>query len=103
MPSTSATSDDTEPPFTRRGRARSFAPELAPHLAPVCGRVAGRRDEARTGKVLGRPRERPPRDEPLDVGAVDLVHLGVAGRVALEPEVGRVDRLLVHPLEDLGA
>ena len=42
-------------------------------------------------------------EQPLDVRPVDLVDLGVREGVLLEPEVRRVDRLLVHPAEHLGA
>src|SRR5207237_2006103 len=40
--------------------------------------------------------------QPANVAAIDLVHLRMLAWVAVEPEVGRVDRLLIHPAEDLG-
>ena len=42
-------------------------------------------------------------DQPLDAAPIDLVGLGVQHRFAVEPQVHRMDRLVVHATEDLGA
>jgi short subunit dehydrogenase-like uncharacterized protein len=74
----------------------------APHLFPVgpVGRFR-RRNIPRSGKGLCRWREASPGNEPVDVRAVDLVYVGVLQWFSVQPEVLRVDRLLVHAPEDL--
>ena len=71
-------------------------PELLDVLPVGIGRVAARRQEAAAREGARRRRERAALDQPLDVAAVDLVDRLVLQRILLEPEVRRVDRLLVH-------
>ena len=64
-------------------------------------RLGGRKRQP--GKARRGRRERAALDQPRDVAAVDLVDGLVLQRILLEPEIGRVHRLLVHPPEQLRA
>src|SRR5438132_3497854 len=76
-------------------------PELLRLLPALRGLEIVRRDVPCALEAMGRRGERASLDQAVDVATVDLVHLGVRHRVTLHPEVLGVDRLLVHPAEDL--
>src|SRR6266849_10942403 len=80
-----------------------LVPQMAcfrPRLIGGTLRIHG--EELRALEVVGGWRVRPPLDQPPDVPAVELVDVSMRDGVLPHPEVLRMNRLLVHPAEDLG-